>query len=151
MREMVHALKYQNLRASAPDLGRLLAGYLDSNEIPTDVAMPVPLHPRRERERGYNQSELMARELSKGSGIPVQAGLLRRTRNAASQVSIKGREERRRNIDGAFECRSTVEGLRVLLIDDVVTTGSTMSACASALRAAGADSIWGLALARQAL
>ena len=151
VREMVHALKYRNLRAAAPDLGRLLASYLDSNEIPADVAMPVPLHPRRERERGYNQSELMARELSKRTGVPVQAGVLRRTRNAAPQVSLNGHEERRRNIDGAFECSSPVEGLRVLLIDDVVTTGSTMSACAGALRAAGASSIWGLALARQAL
>lgn len=126
VREMVHALKYRNLRAAAPDLGRLLASYLDSNEIPADVAIPVPLHPRRKRERGYNQSELMARELSKRTGVPVQARVLRRTRNAAPQVSLNGHEERRRNIDGAFECGSPVEGLRVLLIDDVVTTGSTM-------------------------
>ena len=73
--------------------------------------MPVPLHPRRERERSYNQSALLAQDLSKSSDIPVQLGVLRRTRNAASQVSIRGREEHRRNIDGALQCGSPVRGV----------------------------------------
>jgi ComF family protein len=146
---MVHGLKYQNLRASAADLGRLLAEYLDPNPMPADLLVPVPLHKRRERERGYNQSELLARELSKRTGIPLETRVLRRTRNTPPQVSIEGHEERRRNIEGAFECAREVGGQKLLVVDDVVTTGSTMSACAGALKASGATSVWGLALARQ--
>ena len=104
---MVHSLKYRNLRASAPDMGRLLAGYLESHPVPADLLVPVPLHWWRERERGYNQSELLARELSMRAGIPVEAGVLRRTRNTPPQVSIESHEERRRSVEGAFECRLT--------------------------------------------
>ena len=150
VRDLVYGLKYRNLRAAAPDMGRLLSGYLQSNRVPADVLVPVPLHGRRERERGYNQSALLARQLSKISGTPVAAKALHRTRNTPPQVSIAGHEERRHNIEGAFECRSPLGGRRVLLIDDVVTTGSTMSACAAALKTAGVSSVWGLAVARQA-
>ena len=149
VRDMVYRLKYQNLRAGASDLGRLLAACLESNPMPADVLMPVPLHKRRERERGFNQSELLTRETGKRTGIPVDTRALRRTKHRPPQVSIEGHEERRRNIEEAFECATEVEGANVLLIDDVVTIGSTMSACASALKAAGARSVWGLALARQ--
>lgn len=147
--QLVYSLKYRNLRAAAPDMGRLLAEYLASNPMPADVLMPVPLHGRRERERGYNQAALLARELSKHTGVPMETRVLRRTRNTPPQVSMKSQEDRRRNMDGAFGCAGNAAGLSVLLIDDVVTTGSTMSACAKALKSAGALSVWGLALARQ--
>ena len=150
VRELVYSLKYRNVRASAPDLGRLLAIYLESQPISADLAVPVPLHKRRERERGYNQSALLAKELSKRTGIQVAQDLLRRTRDTAPQVSLTSPEERRRNIEGTFECAGDVAGLRVLLVDDVVTTGSTMSACAAPLIEAGAVAVRGLALARQA-
>ena len=150
VREMVYGLKYRNLRASVPELGRLLAIYLDSRPLPADLAVPVPLHKSRERERGYNQSVLLAREVSKHTGIPVGEDLLRRTRDTAPQVSLASPEERGRNIEGAFECAADVAGLRVLLVDDVVTTGSTMSACAAPLMEAEAAAVRGLALARQA-
>ena len=149
VREMVYGLKYRNLRAAAEELGWLLASYLESNPVPADVLMPVPLHRRRERERGYNQSELLARVLRKSMAIPVETRALVRTRNTPPQVSIGSQEERRRNVEGAFECTSAVAGAKVLLIDDVVTTGSTMFACAGTLKAAGASSVWGLAVARQ--
>ena len=148
VREMVYGLKYRNQRASAPELGRLMATHLQSDPLPTDVLMPVPLHVRRERERGYNQSDLLAREVSKHARVPVSTQVLHRIRDTAPQVSMSSPEERRRNIEGAFECTSQVHGQRVLLIDDVVTTGATMSACAGPLKEAGASSVWGLALAR---
>ncbi len=150
MRDAVHFFKYRDYRAGAPELGRMLAQHLDSRPIPADVIASVPLRWRRERERGYNQSALLARELGKLIDTPVDNRLLRRTRHDPPQVSLDGYEERRRNIEGAFECRAKLDGVTVLLIDDVVTTGSTMSACASSLKAAGATSVWGLALARQA-
>ena len=148
VREMVHSLKYRNLRAAAPDLAGLLSAFLETNPIPADVLMPVPLHGRGERERGYNQSELVARELSKRTGVPMQTRGLRRVRNTPPQVLMASHQERRRNMEGAFGCTANLSGQRVLLIDDVVTTGSTMFACAEALGAAGATSVWGLALAR---
>ena len=148
-RQMVHGLKYDNLRASAPELGRLLAEYVSANPVPGNVLVPVPLHRRRERERGYNQSELLAREPSKRTGVPVDCGMVRRIRNTPPQASIQNYEERTGNIAHAFECPSELNGESIVLIDDVVTTGSTMSACAAALKAAGAGSVWGLALARQ--
>ncbi len=114
-----------------------------------DVVVPVPLHRSSERERGYNQSELMARVVAADADLPFGRRLLRRVRKTAPQIAMAAYEDRRRNIEGAFECRDDLDGQRVLLIDDVVTTGSTMSACAEALKAAGARSVWGLALARQ--
>ena len=149
VRDIVYRLKYQNMRALAPDVGRLLFRYLETNPIPGDALVPVPLHGRRKRERGYNQSQLLAAELSKATGLPMEARAIRRTRNTAPQVSMSSHEERIHNIEGAFQPASELPGRRVILVDDVVTTGNTMFACAVALRAAGAVSIWGLVLARQ--
>ena len=148
--EMVYGLKYRNIRALAPELGRLMAAHLDLGATPADVLVPVPLHRSRERERGYNQSELLAREVSRQTGIDFLFRALSRTRDTPPQVSITGHEERKRNLEGAFASTGDLRGLRVLLVDDVVTTGSTMSACASVLKAGGATRVWGLALARQA-
>ena len=134
VRDLVHNLKYNNVRTSAPELGRLMAA--------------VPLHSRRERNRGYNQSVLLARAVGEATGIPLDDRLLTRTRDTAPQVTMKSPEERRRNIEDAFECSGDVKGASVLLIDDVVTTGGTMSACAKPLKTAGANSVWGLSLAR---
>ena len=127
-----------------------MAAHLDLGATPADVLVAVPLHRSRERERGYNQSELLARAVSKETGIDFLFRALSRTRDTPPQVSITGHEERKRNLEGAFASTGDVSGLRVLLVDDVVTTGSTMSACASVLKAGGATRVWGLALARQA-
>ena len=149
VREAVHSLKYRGVRAAAPAIAKLIAAALNSNSVDADLLIPVPLHPRRERQRGYNQSALLGKEVSRLSDIPVYENAMRRVRDAPPQVSMKSAEERLRNIRGAFECVGDVEGKRILLVDDVVTTGSTMSACATPLKAAGAASVWGLALARQ--
>ena len=150
LKEMVYSLKYRGVRAAAPVMGRLLAEYLSSHPLPADVLVPVPLQPRRERERGYNQSELLAREVARESGLPEDRGLLRRTRDSRPQVSTATMSERRGNVDGVFECVAGVGGGRVLLIDDVATTGATVSACAGALKDAGASYVAALVLARQA-
>ena len=148
IRQGILDLKYRNLRSAAPTLGRLLGRWLLTNRVPGEALVPVPLHHRRMRERGYNQSALLAKEVGTMMETPVAPGVLVHTRDTLPQVSLP-REERIRNVEGCFACPERVEGKSFILVDDVVTTGSTLSACASALKAAGASSVWGIALARQ--
>ena len=150
VQQAIFALKYRGIRAAAPELARLLAGYIAERRTPGDVIVAVPLHRRRLRTRGYNQSELLARELSKITGLTQAKGLLTRVKDAPPQVEAATRSQRRANVEGSYEVNGDVDGRRVLLIDDVVTTGATMSSCAAALKGAGAASVWGLALAREA-
>ncbi len=150
VREAIHKLKYQGLRAIAPVLGTYLAEQIKSAAIPGDALVPVPLHPRRERERGYNQASLLARQAGKLLGLPVLDQALVRLRPTPAQARSANLEQRRHNVEGAFQCRGGVKGLRIILVDDVCTTGSTLSACALALREAGAASVWGATLAREA-
>lgn len=150
MRQAIHQLKYRNLRALAAPLAKTLLEYLDSNPLPAEVMVPVPLHPQRLRERGYNQSSLLAHELGKITGLPVADKWLTRARYTSPQARTGSVAERRSNVAGAFRCQGqTVSYQKVLLIDDVATTGATLNACAAALKAAGAASVYGLALARE--
>lgn len=150
IRQAVHQLKYRNLRALAPVLAAMMDDYLTANPLSADVLVPVPLHPRRLRERGYNQSELLARGLGRNRGIPVESECLERRRDTSAQARTAGREERLRNVAGAFGCRDgRLEGAQVLLTDDVATSGATLGACAGALREAGAASVSALVLARE--
>ena len=148
MREAIHGLKYRNLKAVAPVLGQLLARYMESARVPGAILVPVPLHKRRLRDRGYNQSEMLAKEVGKRIRLPVMDTLVIRTRNTPPQVSLS-LEERMHNVEGSFACVGDAQGQRFIVVDDVVTTGSTLSACAAVLKAGGAESVWGVALARQ--
>jgi ComF family protein len=148
-RQAVHGLKYRNLKALAEPLGELLSGFMRSYPVPGDVLVPVPLHPRRLRERGYNQSALLARETGRLTDLPVEEGWLLRHRDTMTQATAANAVERRSNVRDAFSCPRVLEGERVLVIDDVCTTGATLDACASALKAAGAGSVWGLTVARE--
>ncbi|MDD5082712.1 MAG: ComF family protein [Dehalococcoidales bacterium] len=149
VRQAVHHLKYRNLRALATTLGGMLDEYLTVNPIPAEVLVPVPLHQKRMRERGYNQSALLARELSKCSALPVVAGLVRE-RHTVPQARTRAVGQRRSNVTGAFSCcDDTLKGKQVLLVDDVSTSGATLDACAAALKAGGAASVWGLVLAKE--
>lgn len=149
VRDAVHYLKYRNIKALARPLAELMAEYLESNPLPADLILSVPMHPKRARQRGYNQSDLLAEELSYMIDLPTASGSLVRLRNTPSQVSL-GAEARRRNVQGAFHCKSLFyQGKGVLLVDDVCTTGATMNACAVALKAAGVASVWGLTFSRE--
>lgn len=150
IRQAVHQLKYQNLRAIAEPLAALLAEYFADNPVPMAVLVPVPLHPKRLRERGYNQSELLAKELSRLTNLSVVSDCLVREKQTPPQARTATLEERRNNVTGAFACLDRrLQGRQVLLIDDVATSGATLDACAVALKAKGASSVWGLTLARE--
>ena len=150
IRKAIHELKYQNLRALASPLAQLLHEHLAANPLPADILVPVPLHKKRLRERGYNQSELIARELSRTTGLPLNTDCLIREHYALPQARTASVAERRANVSGAFICRNTaVKDRQVLLVDDVTTSGTTLDAAAAALKKAGASSVWGLIVARE--
>ena len=150
IRQAIHQLKYGNLRALAVLLARLLSDYQIDTSVPGEVLVPVPLHPKRLRERGYNQSRLLAKELGKLVDLPVVDDCLVRERHSLPQARTSTVGERRRNVAGAFSCRDRrLQDKPVLLIDDVSTSGATLDACARALKEAGAASVWGLVLARE--
>jgi ComF family protein len=155
VRQTVHHLKYCNRQVLAVPLARLMAGYWRTNPIPVNLIVPVPLHPARQRERGYNQADLLARALGGMIDVPVATKGLRRVRHTQPQVNLNA-SQRGENVRGAFIYQVSekgsgdvaVNGRRVLVIDDVCTTGSTLEACSLALKAAGASTVWGFTLAR---
>lgn len=150
VRKAIHQLKYQNLKAISHCLAKLLADYLRLNPLPGEVLVPVPLHPQRLRERGYNQSSLLTRELGKLTNLWVVEDCLIRVKQAQPQVRAAGLEERRRNVADAFVCQNDkLSGKQVILIDDVCTSGATLESCATALKNKGALLVWGLTLARE--
>ena len=146
--QAITRLKFAGWRTVAPDLAGLLATFLDTHSVAVDMVVPVPGHPRRLRSRGFNQAALIADELRKRADLPVADDVLVRTKNAPSQLSMGSNQSRWLNVEGNFSCLRAVEGLRILVVDDLVTTGATMSACASALKRAGASEVVGIAVAR---
>lgn len=149
LRQAIHAFKYNGVRALAQPLGETLADGYRRYALNADLIVPVPLHAARLNERGFNQALLLARRLGVHTGQPVSSGELARTRETPSQIGLSARD-RHTNVQGAFAWQGgALHSRRVLLIDDVCTTGATMEACAAPLFAAGAASVWGLTLARE--
>lgn len=148
----IRGLKYGRRRALASSLSEILAERSPFSAGEHDLVAPVPLHVTRLRERGFNQAALLAREPARRLHVPLDAGLLVRMRDTGAQVGL-GEAERRRNVRRAFALRPgrRVAGLRLLIVDDVATSGATADACARALRAAGAVSVDVLAVARTLL
>src|SRR5260221_7684489 len=144
-------LKFERMEPLGVWFAERLAEVVKAEGLDADVVVPVPLHRNRERERGYNQADLIARPLARRLKLPHRAVLLVRTRPRPDK-HVLSLEERWESVRGAFATRpgSQVDNLRVLLVDDVMTTGATLDACARALRAAGAKSVTGLTVARAA-
>jgi ComF family protein len=150
-REAVHALKFGGRRALAAPLGDLIAE-MGTGGLPAgtpDLLAPVPLHPRRERERGFNQALLLARRVGQVWGVPVCADILARTLATRPQTELNA-ETRWANVRGAFSLRrpTLVAARHVVLVDDVMTTGATLTACARCLAAGGAFTVGVLTVAR---
>lgn len=147
----VHQFKYQGMRILAAPLGQMMAESWTAHGMQSrdvDFVIPVPLHVSRERERGYNQAALLARELATYLGKPVVEDAIVRTKRTRPQVGLDI-QDRKANVHDAFRCvNAGLAGRRVLLIDDVCTTGSTLEAACTALRAGGASSVRAYVLAR---
>lgn len=141
---LVRALKYGSVARAADALAPAMAAALPEGAF--DALVPVPLHPRRERVRGFNQAALLASALSPLCGLAA-LDALSRLRFTKTQTMLDA-EARAKNVSGAFRARLPVEGLSLLLIDDVLTTGATAEACAAALKAAGAARVALLTAAR---
>lgn len=147
LRDAVHALKYTGRFGVAATLAGLLAPALAPLAREGDLLVPVPLHPSRQRQRGYNQAAIVASELRYMLPLELNSGVLRRMRVTADQVTLSG-EQRLRNVRGAFAVHGdAVKGRRVWLLDDVYTTGATLHEGARALRAAGAREVRGAVVA----
>lgn len=144
VRELVHALKYRGTLALAPALGRRLAGCCESG---WDLVVPVPLHPTRVARRGFNQALEMARPVAERLGVPLALDVVERWRPGLPQAGLDARE-RARNLRGAFRLRGDVCGSRVLVVDDVMTSGATLREIGRELVAAGALRVANLVLAR---
>lgn len=137
VRRLLYELKYYGNKEAGEVMGRIMAAELLSSCFfeGVDWIIPVPLHPRKERRRGYNQSDCLARGISAVTGIPVSAEMLVRSRYTETQTR-KGQYERWENVQNIFLCPSPrlLQNKHVLLVDDVLTTGATIVSCADALR-----------------
>lgn len=147
IRAAIHALKYERQVRLVEPLGDLMIRMLDEVEWPVDLVTAVPLHSTRLQERGYNQAGLLGRYISQVKDWIYDPNALCRIRATESQVNLS-MQERQENVAGAFVADAgIVREKRVLVVDDVLTTGSTLGACAEALRAAGAAQVFGAAVA----
>lgn len=146
-REMIQNLKYGERKELAAPLGYLMARkiQLTAPGMRFHYIIPVPLHPYKGLERGYNQSKLLAKQVAEELKVPLNNEVLKRIGYEETQTKL-GRNKRRRNIEGAFKLdeKNLLEGKRILLIDDIVTTGATLQECARTLKRGGAGEIWGL-------
>ena len=148
VRQALHKLKYRRDMGLGDALAVPLAHFTESLSWPLDVVLPVPLGRKRMQERGYNQVALIARPLSLALGLDYRPAALKRKRETASQVGLSA-AERRDNMQNAFLADAlVVRGKTVLVMDDVSTTGSTLSSCADALLQAGANHVFALTVAR---
>lgn len=148
VREAIHALKFAGRQTLARPLADLVLEQCAAALPPdVDALVPVPLSPARERERGFNQSALIAERLAVALAVPVRPGWLRRTRPTRPQSDL-GADERRDNVRGAFAGARAAAGRHVVVVDDVLTTGATAAECARTLVGAGARRVGVLAVAR---
>ena len=150
IRQAILALKYGGLKAGSAQLADLLADYMRHNPIPGQTVMPVPMHRDRQRERGYNQADLLASRVARACSLPYAPNALVRTHRTEPQAGIADANLRAANVVGAVSVGDGIDvaGMDIIIVDDVATTGSTLEECAATLKRAGARSVWCLTLAR---
>lgn len=158
IKELIRVFKYHFIKELAKPLSKLLIKSLEN--ISNIVIVPIPLHERRLKERDFNQAELLAKEIAEHYSLPLETEILKRKRAVTPQAQIKDHKTRKTNIKGIFEidpkftkkCLDKKQNLlkdkTIILIDDVITTGATLSEAAKVLKCAGAKEIWGLVVAK---
>lgn len=148
-RDLIFRFKYKDATYLARDLGDMMAAVIKKEGLWGDVLVAVPLHRQREKQRGYNQSHLLAKHISRNLRIPYKKDLLLRVKNTKVMHNLS-REERQENLKGAFQIRDRrgIDGKSILLIDDIFTTGATLNACSKVLMEGGAKSVAVVAFAR---
>lgn len=152
VRRAIAHFKFQEYKRDAIPLGSIMTKHITTyhNEMlhDIDVMLPVPMYLKKQRKRGFNQAELLAKEMEKGIQIPVLSGVLTRERDTIAQNGLDAKE-RRENVKDAFLIKdaSLIEGKNILLIDDIFTTGATINQCAKACKEAGAEKVYFYALA----
>lgn len=154
IRNALHIYKYGRAQELAEPLGVFLISALKRSfplRMKNTVIIPIPLHWRRKRERGFNQSELLAKRVGAAFQIPVSVDSLIRTRNTPPQIKMEDDEQRKANITNAFSVKNpeTIQDKTVLLIDDVATSGSTLEEAARILRESGARTVWAATVAHR--
>lgn len=151
VKELIHELKYHGVYDSAKLCAAVLSAAVPEAVLTKKpLIVAIPLHPTRERERGFNQSFLLAKLLSEKFELRLAQNILKRTKYTKSQTKLN-RSERQKNVRDAFACTRKLSGQMILLVDDTVTTGATISACANALKRAGASFVWAVALSQAPL
>ena len=144
---MVHALKYRHRLSMASFFGAALAARAQDFGAQADLILPMPLHPRRLAERGFNQAVELARPLARVRGLPLGLAVVSKLRDIPAQAGLD-REARLRNPRGVFECDVSLQGQRVIVVDDVMTTGATLGELARTLKRQGASWVGNLVVAR---
>lgn len=141
VQKLLHGIKYEGRKETALLLGQMFGVEMETNsKISTSaLIVSVPLHPKKLKSRGYNQSDLIAEGISKATGIPWSGTVLKRIKNTETQTG-KGRNERRENVKGVFELNEAISEKCIIIVDDVLTTGATLEECMEVLKAAGCTS-----------
>lgn len=145
MRELIHELKYRGVFDVVKLCAWLMVPFIEVES--SAIVMPVPLHQKKLRERGFNQSALLGKALAKQLNLAYSDKYLKRVKATKTQAKLN-RIDRKTNVKDAFACLGKLDGKSILLIDDTVTTGSTLVACANALKRAGATRVWAITLAQ---
>lgn len=151
LKSAIYAYKYNRIKSLSGILGNLLINYLQKFPLKTEaIFMPVPLHKSRLRKRGFNQASLLAKEITRAFGYQYKDDILYRITKTKPQVGLSG-IVRQENVKNAFQCKNTkeIKNKNIILVDDVCTTGATLSECAKELRKEKVNQIWGMVLARQ--
>lgn len=157
LQALIYTYKYRHGSTLHGNLSQMLEGWLAANHLdelfkttPHLIMIPIPLHKERLRERGFNQAEFFARDIANAFNLPYTSSCLVRVKQTPSQLIAHTKEAREKNMEGAFAVKNKekIAGKRVVLIDDVYTTGATMKHAALALRQAGAAEVWGITVAK---
>jgi len=141
----LHAFKFERHDFLADPLAELMAGVVRDREF--DALIPVPMYPARQRRRGYNQADLLARALGRELSLPVRPELLKKRKEKARQSAL-ARTAREENVRGVFEASDDARNLAILIVDDICTTGETLRACAQTLVARGASRVCAISAAK---